>query len=155
MSDLVPLNLPDSFARITVKGFFLQDGKLLLGRDATFVKRGKPEYWELPGGGWEFGESFQDTLKREVSEETGLEVTHVGEQPMFAYPIKRGPSILVPQPHWGLVLLFRMDLKNLDFTPSEECTRLGLFAHDEFMALDDLYLQTQPLKNILTEKDFK
>jgi ADP-ribose pyrophosphatase YjhB (NUDIX family) len=54
-----------------VSGVIVRDGKVLL------VKRGKEPYkgcWSLPGGGVEPGESLRDAVKREVREETGLEV---------------------------------------------------------------------------------
>ena len=52
-------------------GLIVQDGKVLL------IRRGKEPYkdhWSLPGGGIERGERIRDTVKREVLEETGLEV---------------------------------------------------------------------------------
>ena len=54
-------------------GFILNDnGEFLI------IQRSKtdshPGLWELPGGGSEFGEHPQDAVKREVREETGLDV---------------------------------------------------------------------------------
>src|SRR5690349_18066152 len=33
--------------------------------------------WAPPGGKMEFGEAFEDTARREVKEETGLDITNV------------------------------------------------------------------------------
>ena len=54
-----------------VSGLVVREGKVLL------VRRGKEPYegrWSLPGGGVEPGESLRDAVKREVREETGLDV---------------------------------------------------------------------------------
>lgn len=56
-----------------VYGFILnKDNKFLI------IKRSKNDsyggLWELPGGGIEFGEHPQQTVEREVKEETGLDV---------------------------------------------------------------------------------
>jgi 8-oxo-dGTP pyrophosphatase MutT (NUDIX family) len=38
----------------------------------------RPTFWVTPGGSLEAGESFQDGLRRELREETGLEIADVG-----------------------------------------------------------------------------
>lgn len=60
-------------------GAFIRDplGRLLV------LQRSEPEFlgsmWEIPSGGVEGGETWEQALVREVREETGLEVTHIGE----------------------------------------------------------------------------
>lgn len=67
---------------VTVKGIVAYEGKLLL------LKKVKPSkdnygYWELPGGGMEYNESPMEAVKREVLEETGLEVDVEGAVSTF------------------------------------------------------------------------
>ncbi len=56
------------FPRIRIAGILIKDKKIL------FIKHRKDnnEYWLLPGGGLDYGETFQEGLKREFIEETNL-----------------------------------------------------------------------------------
>jgi 8-oxo-dGTP diphosphatase len=60
--------------RIAVRGIVKHEGKFLLLKRAKLA-RGENGFWELPGGGQDFGESPEEALIRELDEETGLTVT--------------------------------------------------------------------------------
>jgi ADP-ribose pyrophosphatase YjhB (NUDIX family) len=49
----------------------VRDGRMLLCRLSTGSSAGR---WTLPGGGLEFGEHPEETVRREVREETGFQV---------------------------------------------------------------------------------
>jgi 8-oxo-dGTP diphosphatase len=58
---------------ITVKAIVIHEGKILI------MKRVRPSsdglgWWELPGGGLEYGEPPHEALIRELKEETGLDI---------------------------------------------------------------------------------
>ena len=60
--------------RVGVGVFIWKDGKFLMGK-----RKGShgADTWSIPGGHLEFGESWEDTAKREALEETGLTVDNV------------------------------------------------------------------------------
>lgn len=68
--------MPETFPRIGSAAVIIQDGKVLLGKRAKDPGRGQ---WILPGGKIEPFESIASAVKREMREETGLEV-ELGEQ---------------------------------------------------------------------------
>lgn len=54
------------FIRPSVRGIIMKDGKIAMMHSLKY------DYYKLPGGGIEPGESYEDTLIREVREESGL-----------------------------------------------------------------------------------
>ncbi|MDX5482410.1 MAG: NUDIX hydrolase [Hymenobacteraceae bacterium] len=58
--------------RVRVCGICLQDDQLLLVRHGQTIHN--HAFWAPPGGGLQYGETLQEGLRRELKEETGLEV---------------------------------------------------------------------------------
>lgn len=56
--------------RVRVAVVLAQGDRLLLVRH----RKGDARYWLLPGGGLDYGETFEECAVREVHEETGLEI---------------------------------------------------------------------------------
>jgi 8-oxo-dGTP pyrophosphatase MutT (NUDIX family) len=81
--------MPSPFYRVSVKALvFDRDDRLL-------VLQNEDGHWELPGGGWEHGETLEQAMRREVREELGVEIDRidsaaihpcVGHAPDGAYP---------------------------------------------------------------------
>ena len=60
------------FPRLAVRAIIVQDGALLLVN--AYPPSRSSDLWCAPGGGVEAGRSLTDNLKREVHEETGLNI---------------------------------------------------------------------------------
>jgi ADP-ribose pyrophosphatase YjhB (NUDIX family) len=61
--------------RLGCAGIVRRGDEILLGRRDKEPNRG---LWVLPGGGVDFGESFAQTLCREMTEEAGIDVDYEG-----------------------------------------------------------------------------
>src|SRR5260370_5956340 len=64
-------DIDDCLYRVAVRALVVQDDKLLL------VKEADDDWWALPGGGVDHGETVESTLVREVEEELGVPAEEV------------------------------------------------------------------------------
>ena len=148
-------DFPDAFYRVTAKGMCVRDGKVLLVHD--FTRRSNtddsPE-WELPGGGVDFGETFQETIKREVQEEMGLFVTWIADKPSYIWTTKHGTGRGMEW-YYVLTVIYLIELENLDFTPSKECRDIRFFSKQELeQNVADFGTQIIPLAKAFDPKDY-
>ena len=72
-----PFYPPENYYRVSIKALiFDNQGRLLISKD-------KGDEWEIPGGGWDHEETYQDCLKRELNEELGATVRSIGPMAFF------------------------------------------------------------------------
>ena len=140
---------PDSFYRVSVKGLFVKDGKILLLKESSRLS-GR---WELPGGGLDFGEDIHIGLKREIEEETGLQIKSISDKPVYAWTWRFDNKRNMDW-YYSLVLVYRVEIENFEFKPSEECEEIGFFSKQELNGIE-LCQQTNGLKNVFNPEDFK
>jgi 8-oxo-dGTP diphosphatase len=148
-------DFPDAFYRVSIKGLLVRDGKLMMVDDFAGIRsREKGGEWELPGGGLDFGENFQDGLRREIKEETGMTPTWIADKPTYTWIQKR---IGRRGMEWFYVLImaFQFEVDSLDFVPTEECRAIQFMTKDDLRAnKDKIGDQLHPLIDLFDPADF-
>ena len=78
--------------KLAVDCIILLDGRVLL-----IHRRNPPQGWALPGGFVEYGESVEDAVRREMREETGLELDGLRQFRAYSEPGRdpRGHTVSV------------------------------------------------------------
>ena len=77
--------LKDGEYHLTVLGVIARpDGTFLITK-RVMTKAWAPGWWEVSGGGVQAGESSEEAVKREVKEETGLDVRNAEGGYLFTY----------------------------------------------------------------------
>lgn len=74
------------YQRAALKAIIVEDGKVLLGKRISDDE--DHGYFEMPGGKADVGETLEEAIKREVLEETGVEVEPIdlkGEEGVALY----------------------------------------------------------------------
>lgn len=104
--------LPPNYYRVSAKALILDEqNRFLLCREDN-------DMWEHPGGGIDYGETAHECLVREIREEMDLEVTSIAEQPSYFVTAQNLDG------SWKVNVFYKTTVKNLEFTPSEECEEI-------------------------------
>jgi len=75
--------MTSSGPRLAVDCIILIDGKVLLIR-----RRNPPHGWALPGGFVDYGETVEDAVRREMKEETGLDLADLRQFRVYSDPAR-------------------------------------------------------------------
>lgn len=128
---------------LTVRGICEHDGKFLLlkVRSKSAHDAGK---WEIPGGKVKKCEFFDNALKREYLEETGLEID-IGS----LYNVVRNDytACKTSEEVKSIQLIMKVTCESEDVKISEEHDEFGWFSQAEVDAMIDEGLLTPPAAN--------
>lgn len=119
-----------------------KNGKMLLSQRGPKAnnERGK---WEFPGGGVEFGDTMEATIKREMKEELGIEITTYEQLPVLDHILKEEGQ------HWITSgFISRIKKGKPTIKEPEKCSALGWFTLSE-MGKMDLSVPTKVYMKIL------
>lgn len=117
-----------------------KDDRILLGKRGKQPGFGK---WVLPGGGVDFLESYKDTVKREIREETGLEVI-VGEF-IGVY------EVIEPPDNHRVIIYSWCDYKGGEVRPSDDLLEAKFFTTDEVREIARKEEDNDLLKKVLQD----
>ena len=103
-----------------------EKGEFLLSKRRSKIK--KWQKWEVPGGIVEFGESVEDTVKREIKEELGIEIEIIDVIDLVFSKIWKLKSRII---HVILVGYICKVLKGMPKPNDREVEDIGWFKLDE------------------------
>jgi len=112
------MEVKQAWYRISVKALiYNKKWEFLLCKEDNWV-------WDIPGGWLDHGEKHNVCIKRELQEEMWLEVTHIDKNPKYFITAHKPQSKNRP---WVSNVFYEVKVKDLDFTPSDECVEIGFF----------------------------
>jgi len=134
--------IPECFYRVSAKALVLNETK-----DKFLIMKENNDWWDLPGGGLDWGTSPHEDIPREINEEMSLEVTSISQNPSY-FCTNQKPSMQDPSIHyWFGYVFYETTLKDLNFTPSDECIEIA-FVDKDHLPSEKVHLQVQNLADM-------
>jgi len=130
----------DKTLYFAVKRLIFTEGKFLI----VHKSRIEEDLWELPGGRMEFGETAEETLIREMNEETGLRVKAMKVLDTWNN-VRENYQIT------GIIYGCKLEDENANIRLSEEHDRYWWITPDEFGFFDQMH---KSLKERMTHWDW-
>lgn len=125
---------------------FNKEGKIFLAKRGKKA-RNETGKWEFPGGGLEFGESFENTIIREMKEEFGIDIEVIDQLATFNH--------LIPdeKQHWvALAFICKIKSGTPKILEPEKCTEIGWFSIDEMKKMPLTIASANKLEQIINKK---
>lgn len=129
---------------VGVGGVVIHEGRALLIRRGTEPLKGQ---WSIPGGTLELGETIAAGVKRELREETGLEVRVVELIEVFEriFPAVRPGSASRPRYHF-VILDYLCERTGGEARPGSDATEVAFAREDELEHYDLTETATRVLR---------
>lgn len=136
------LQVPDCFYRVALKALIIDEQwRFLLAREDNNMR-------ELPGWWMDFWEIPQDCLWREIKEELWLKVLSIEDQPSYFYPFLNTNRIHSDDDFYAVNIVYKVELEDLNFTPSEECVEIRFFTAEEVLMMDNIYTNVKEFAKV-------
>ncbi|MGD8783157.1 MAG: NUDIX hydrolase [Thioalkalispiraceae bacterium] len=117
-------------------------GGVVFNKDMVLlVKRKNPpcqDQWAIPGGKVNFGESLKRAVKREISEETGIEIEV--HSPIYTF------EIIEPELHY-VVIDFTTSYLSGELKAADDAAQAAWISREDFPTLEINPITKQLLKN--------
>lgn len=130
-----------SLFHISVKGFISCKDKYLFIKKVSNGSKNQG-FWELPGGGLNFGELPEDGLTREIREETGLNIAVL--KPIITWSFLKNNNKQV------IGITYLCEAKNAKVTISEEHEDFAWVKKEDFDNIDLLPELKEDIKKWMT-----
>lgn len=118
--------IDDCLYRVAARVLVIQDNKVLL------VKEADDDWWALPGGGIDHGESIESTVAREIEEELGVPASEVSSDFQIVYYNIGSVVNSVPR----MNLFFKVSISEAAIKKTNHISEWKWFTKEEFLEQD-------------------